>query len=102
MTNVDACESDKAGCDKLNVDAVKFLVEAANQVEAHFIQLSTDFIFDGENGPYSENDEPNPLSYYGLSKLKAEEHITQYCTKWSIARTVLVYGIVHDMSRSQP
>ncbi|NNJ55136.1 MAG: SDR family oxidoreductase [Bacteroidia bacterium] len=100
MTNVDACESDKEGCDLLNVDAVKHLVEASNKVNAHFIQLSTDFIFDGKEGPYDEEAQPNPLSYYGWSKLKAENYITENCNKWSIARTVLVYGIVHDMSRS--
>jgi len=100
MTNVDSCETDKEGCDKLNVDAVAYLVAAANEVEAHLIHLSTDFIFDGKKGPYKEDDEPNPLSYYGHSKLLAENMVRQYCHKWSIARTVLVYGVVHDMSRS--
>jgi len=100
MTNVDICETEKEGCDKLNVDAVSYLVEAANKCGAHFIHLSTDFIFDGKNGPYKEDDEPNPLSYYGHSKLKAENIVRKKCNKWSIARTVLVYGIVHDMSRS--
>ena len=100
MTNVDACETDKEGCDLLNVEAVKHLVEACNKHNTHFIHLSTDFIFDGENGPYKEDDLPNPLSYYGHSKLKAETYIKSNSTKWSIVRTVLVYGIVHDMSRS--
>ncbi len=100
MTNVDACESDKEGCDLLNIDAVKHLVEASNRAGAHLIHLSTDFIFDGTAGPYDEEAIPNPLSYYGLSKLKAENYIVEHSNKWSIARTVLVYGIVHDMSRS--
>jgi dTDP-4-dehydrorhamnose reductase len=100
MTNVDICETEKEGCDSLNVDAVSYLVNAANKCDAHLIQLSTDFIFDGKNGPYKEEDEPNPLSYYGDSKLKAENIVRQKANKWSIARTVLVYGIVHDMSRS--
>jgi dTDP-4-dehydrorhamnose reductase len=100
MTNVDECETDKEGCDKLNVDAVAYLVAAANKVDAHLIHLSTDFIFDGKKGPYKEDDEPNPLSYYGHSKLLAENMVREYCHKWSIARTVLVYGVVHDMSRS--
>lgn len=100
MTNVDACESDKEGCDSLNIEAVKYLVEASNLVNAHLIHISTDFIFDGKNGPYSETDIANPLSYYGWSKLKSEDYVQQNCNKWSIARTVLVYGIVHDMSRS--
>jgi dTDP-4-dehydrorhamnose reductase len=100
MTNVDVCESDKEGCKSLNIDAVEYLVEAANAHSAHLIHLSTDFIFDGTSGPYKEDDEPNPLSYYGWSKLEAEKIIQSQCKKWSIARTMLVYGIVHDMSRS--
>ena len=100
MTNVDTCETDQEGAEKLNVDAVEYLVDAANTVEAHFIHLSTDFIFDGEDGPYTEEAEPEPLSYYGETKLAAENMVRNQCHKWSIARTILVYGIVHDMSRS--
>lgn len=100
MTNVDTCETDQEGAEKLNVDAVEYLVDAANTVEAHFIHLSTDFIFDGEDGPYTEEAEPEPLSYYGETKLAAENMVKNQCHKWSIARTILVYGIVHDMSRS--
>jgi dTDP-4-dehydrorhamnose reductase len=100
MTNVDACETDQLGCDKLNVEAVAYLVEAANKVNAQFIHISTDFIFDGTSGPYAEQDEPNPLSYYGHSKLKGENIVMEQATKWAILRTVLVYGLVHDMSRS--
>ncbi len=100
MTNVDACESDKEGCDNLNVDAVKYLVEACEENNCHLVHLSTDFIFDGENGPYKEDDKPNPLSYYGKSKLKSEEIIQNSDIKWAILRTVLVYGIAEDMSRS--
>jgi dTDP-4-dehydrorhamnose reductase len=69
-------------------------------VGAHFIQLSTDFIFDGKAGPYKEDDTPNPLSFYGETKLKAENIVKNKAKKWSIIRTVLVYGLVHDMSRS--
>lgn len=100
MTNVDACEQDKEGCDLLNVEAVKYLVEACNQFDVQLIHLSTDFIFDGENGPYNEEAEAKPLSYYGESKLKAEEYIKANCNNWTIVRTILVYGIVNDMSRS--
>ena len=99
MTNVDACESDKEGCDALNVHAVEYLTESCNEIDAHFIHLSTDFIFDGEDGPYTEDDTPNPLSYYGLSKWKGEQIIMNKSRKWAIARTILVYGVVHNMSR---
>ena len=100
MTNVDQCEEDMVGAENLNIKAVSHLIEAANQVDAHFIQLSTDFIFDGKAGPYKEDDQPNPLSFYGNTKLEAEKIIRAKSNKWSIIRTVLVYGIVHDMSRS--
>lgn len=100
MTNVDACENDHNECDKLNVDAVAYIVEAANNVDAHIIHLSTDFIFDGAAGPYSEEDVPNPLSYYGHSKLKSEKIVSEIAKQWTILRTVLVYGLVSDMSRS--
>lgn len=100
MTNVDECETDKAGCDKLNVEAVKHLVKACNTYYTFLVHLSTDFIFDGESGPYTEMGKPNPLSYYGNSKLLAEKFIQENSRDWAIARTVLVYGITPSMSRS--
>ena len=100
MTNVDACEADKEGCDELNVKAVQYLVEACIRNQVHLVHLSTDFIFDGEDGPYDEEAQPNPLSYYGRSKLTGEEIIQKSEVKAAILRTVLVYGIAEDMSRS--
>jgi len=100
MTNVDACELDKEGCVAQNIDAVKYVVSAANAVNAHLVHLSTDFIFDGTAGPYIEDGVPNPLSFYGDSKLKGEEIIMKSSKSWAILRTVLVYGLVADMSRS--
>ncbi len=100
MTNVDACENDKELCRDLNVNAVKNLVQVCGELDIQLIHLSTDFIFDGENGPYTEEDEPNPLSYYGLTKLEAENIIQQSSCRWVILRTIIVYGIVNDMSRT--
>lgn len=100
MTNVDACETDREACDLLNVKAVEYIVKACNQVNAHLIHLSTDFIFDGSHGPLYEDEKPNPLSYYGHSKWKGEQLVKMNAQSWSIARTVLVYGVVNDMSRS--
>ena len=100
MTNVDACENDKENCWLLNVKAVEYLIKASEKYQSHLIHLSTDFVFDGKNGPYKEEDEPNPVSYYGKSKLEAEKLVQQAKTKWAIARTIIVYGIVEDMSRS--
>ncbi|MCX6189851.1 MAG: SDR family oxidoreductase [Bacteroidetes bacterium] len=101
MTNVDACEYEKELCLIANVNAVKFLVDAANIVGAHFIHLSTDFVFDGVGkGMYDEEATPNPVSFYADSKLMGEQVVQTFAKKWSIARTIIVYGVVSDMSRS--
>lgn len=100
MTNVDACEHDPDGCQKLNIDAVATLIALCEEFGVHLIHLSTDFIFDGKDGPYAEHAEPNPLSRYGQSKLDAEHLIQGSRCKWAILRTILVYGVVADMSRS--
>lgn len=100
MTNVDQCESEKDACWELNVKAVEYLLEASKKQDSFFVHLSTDFIFDGKNGPYDETAEANPLSFYGWSKYAAEKLVINSDVKWAIARTVLVYGIAFDMSRS--
>jgi len=100
MTQVDDCENNKKACDVLNIDVVKWLSEIADEINAHVIHISTDFIFDGVKGNYKETDTPNPISYYGLSKLKSEEVLTNSNINFTILRTILVYGKVFDMSRS--
>lgn len=107
MTNVDACETDRDQARLLNATSVKFQIEALQALQQqnpayhpHFIHLSTDFIFDGTHGPLDENEKPNPLSYYAETKLEAEQLVMASSLDWAIARTVLVYGIVDNMSRS--
>lgn len=100
MTNVDQCESERDDCIKLNVEAVRNLVEVCKSTGAFLLHLSTDFIFDGENGPYVEDDKPSPISFYGESKLQAEKIILESGIDWAIVRTVLVYGVTPSMSRS--
>ena len=100
MTNVDQCEVERELCWELNVKAVESLIKACAENNVFLCHLSTDFIFDGIAGPYDENAQPNPISYYGESKLAAENLIRASNIKWAIARTVLVYGIVSDMSRT--
>jgi dTDP-4-dehydrorhamnose reductase len=100
MTQVDDCELDHDACDRANVDAVQSIVEACERNGCHLIYVSTDFIFNGEDGPYDEEGTPDPLSYYGMSKLKAEQIVQSSSLNWAILRTVLVYGIVDNMSRS--
>ena len=103
MTNVDACESKRDECWALNVEAVQNIANtiATNSPKTHLIHLSTDFIFDGEKGSeYVETDIPNPGSYYALTKLESEKVLQKSNIKWSIARTIIVYGIVDNMSRT--
>lgn len=100
MTNVDSCELEKEQCRQLNVGVVQVLAEICAELDIHFVHLSTDFIFDGENGPYPEEFEPSPLSYYGQSKLDAERVLTDSKCRSAILRTIIVYGVVSDMSRS--
>jgi len=100
MTQVDECELNPEICWRLNVDAVKYLVQACKKNNCYFLHLSTDFIFDGAAGPYREEDQPNPISYYGKSKLAAEEIVQKSSCSWAIVRTVLVYGVAHDYGRT--
>ncbi|MDP5139162.1 MAG: SDR family oxidoreductase, partial [Spirosomaceae bacterium] len=100
MTNVDQCETDKENCWQQNVKAVEYLTAACKHNDAFLLHLSTDFIFDGADGPYDETAEANPVSFYGWSKLAAEKILLHSDIRYAIARTVLVYGIAYDMSRS--
>ena len=103
MTNVDACETKREECWALNVTAVQNIVDAIESFSpsTHLVHLSTDFIFDGEKGSeYLETDKPNPQSYYALSKYESEKVLEKSKINWAIARTIIVYGIVDNMSRS--
>lgn len=100
MTNVDACEGDPKGAWAINVGAVHSLIEAATRHRSHIIQLSTDFIFDGESGPYVETDDVNPLSVYGKTKEEAEGDLLRSGLRNTVLRTVLVYGHAKALGRS--
>lgn len=107
MTNVDACETDKENAMLMNAIAVEHQIKVLESLQEqnknykpHFIHLSTDFIFDGTHGPLTEEEKPNPLSFYAETKLAAEKMVQASKLKWAMARTVLVYGIVDNMSRS--
>ena len=107
MTNVDACETEKEACVAMNINAVRYMVDGLEELQQankeykpQLVHLSTDFIFDGTHGPLDENEKPNPLSYYAWSKLEGEKIVQGSKLHWAIARTVLVYGIVDNMSRS--
>ena len=100
FTNVDGCEKDHVACDKLNIDAVEYLINECEKYNTHLVHISTDFVFDGEDGPYIETDIPNPLSYYAESKYKAELLLEKSTIKWTIIRTIIIFGVVDDLNRS--
>lgn len=100
MTQVDDCETKHAECILNNVTAVEYLVEACRENNVHLVHVSTDFIFDGTHGPLDEQATPNPVNFYGQSKLDAELRIRESNISWSILRTVLVYGVTPDLGRS--
>lgn len=91
-TQVDQCESRKEQCWQINVKGVENLASLARRYDIHLIHYSTDYIFDGKSGPYAENDRPNPLSYYGKSKLASENVLTQISCPFTIVRTCVIYG----------
>lgn len=100
MTQVDECELHPEACTAINVAATGYLINACEKTGAYLLYLSTDFIFDGTRKLLTEEDQPNPISVYGHSKLQAENLVRRSRLKWAIVRTVLVYGVAHDLSRS--
>jgi dTDP-4-dehydrorhamnose reductase len=101
ITKVEDCEINPELAKLTNIEATRFLREAATKINAFFLYLSTDFVFEGnQNGRYSEEDMPNPVNYYGKTKLEAEELIQKSSLEWAIVRTCLVYGVTPEMSRS--
>ncbi len=100
MTQVDQCEVQREACWKANVLAVESLVKACRRNNVHLIHVSTDFIFDGTKELLDENAIPNPVNFYGESKLAGEKVVIDSDISWTILRTVLVFGVTSDMSRS--
>lgn len=100
MTQVDECELKQEECFQANVSATKYIIRGCESSGAFLLFVSTDFVFDGADGPYTEEDLPNPISFYGESKFNAEEAVKASNLEWAIVRTVLVYGVAHDMSRN--
>jgi dTDP-4-dehydrorhamnose reductase len=91
-TNVDGCETERELSWKVNVDAVKHFIIASRVNSAKIIHISTDYVFDGKAGNYSESSKPNPLSYYGKSKLASENALVTSGIDFAIVRTMIIYG----------
>lgn len=91
-TNVDKCETEKELAWNINANGVEYLAKYSVPSNAHLIHISTDYVFDGNEGPYSEQDMPNPISYYGRSKLAGENAIKRFNIKNTIIRTNVLFG----------
>jgi dTDP-4-dehydrorhamnose reductase len=93
MTDVDRCETDRERAWRTNVVGVENLAYSAKLVGARIIQISTDYVFDGKSGPYDELNRPNPISYYGRTKLAAENVLRTTGIPHCIIRTMVLYGM---------
>lgn len=96
-TDVDKCETERELCWKVNVDAVKNLIIAARSNNSKVVHYSTDYVFDGKNGPYTELDKPNPISFYGRSKLASENALITSGINYLILRTMVLFGIGNNI-----
>lgn len=96
MTNVDDCEDHRQEAWFSNVSFVEHLARLSLIVESHLIHFSTDYVFDGVKGPYSEQDQPNPICYYGKSKLAGENAVLRSHVNNTVIRTNVVYGLTND------
>ncbi|MCC6058543.1 MAG: SDR family oxidoreductase, partial [Desulfurococcaceae archaeon] len=90
--DVDRCEVDKELAWRVNVEATLALVKEASKINAYFLYLSTDYVFDGERGLYREDDVPNPVNYYGFTKLVAENIVRSGLNRYAVIRTSHIYG----------
>ena len=91
-TNVDKCEDERKLCWEINVKGVENILEVSESFSPVFLQISSDYIFDGSTGPYREIDDPKPLGYYGFCKLAAEKLLRACGLEYLIIRTAILYG----------
>ena len=89
-SNIDFCELNKSDTEMLHVEVTEKICKICENIGTKQIFLSSDYVFDGEKGNYSEDDVPNPVNYYGLSKLKAEQLILKNPIN-TVIRTSVIY-----------
>ncbi len=92
LTDVDKCELNKELAWKINVEGTENIAKASETNNAFLMYISTDYVFNGKTGQYKETDTPDPLNYYGLTKLSAEEQVRHIAKEYCIARTSVIYG----------
>ncbi len=97
FTNVDKCETERELTWKINVDGVKNLIIAARRSQSKIVHFSSDYVFDGKNGPYIESSVPNPISFYGREKLASENSLITSDIRFTIIRTLVLFGIGNNV-----
>ena len=98
-SSVDLCETDHNVADRLHVDATNQIANTCASINSKLIFLSTDAVFEGQlNKKYSETDIPNPVNYYGKTKLEAEKIVLNASPNNVVLRTSVIYGW-HEKSR---
>ena len=101
MTGVDLCETNQEIATMINTKATETLAKKAAKINAFFLYVSTDYVFNGINGLKKEDDTTNPLGFYGKSKLEGELVLNKLASNWCIARTSTPFGI-HSTKKSFP
>ncbi|MEM0153225.1 MAG: dTDP-4-dehydrorhamnose reductase [Ignisphaera sp.] len=92
LGDVDKCETDRGSAWRINVEATYAIAKKVGDLGNYILYLSTDYVFDGEKGMYREEDVPNPINFYGLTKLVAENIVKSATDSYSIVRTSHIYG----------
>lgn len=101
LTNVDLCETQKDLAMKINAKSTEILAKEAAKHDSFFLYVSTDYVFDGNQGMKKETDKTNPLGFYGKSKLEGEKALYNLASSWCIARTSTPFG-THPTKKSFP
>lgn len=99
LSNIAICESDKRLAWTVNVSVVENFLTISRVLDAHMIILSTDQVFDGRKGPYTEEDKPNPQNYFGKTKHTAENTILTNLLKSTVIRTSMIYGRIFKSNK---
>ncbi len=92
LVDVDYCEDHKEETRKVNVEGTKNIVDICKKYRCKMVYLSSDFVFDGETGPYNENSETKPVNYYGETKLEGERIVKENLENYIIIRPAVLYG----------
>jgi len=92
LTDVDRCEAERELALRINAEGTERFAKSASEFAPLFVYVSTDYVFDGSRGMYSESDQVSPVNFYGYTKLLGERHALSCSKKALVARTSVIYG----------